>query len=210
MKALLYVLAGIAIVIVLILAPVALFPEAVVGVVDDAMTRFVDRSRLVAELNRSIDLANEGDLDQQVLIALYHVSQGEWRRQEVYEDVLGPKDRKKGEAMMRELIDAGHPEALYGISGAFDEDENAWRKAIYAGSYWAVRELHGRFVKNPCDDTLYALVDTVRTRIEDPTYPWRPSYLPESAREMRDDWKAVLVKDITLLDSVRAETCATD
>lgn len=206
----LYALAGVAIIVVLLLAPVALFPETVLDLVDDIRTRYVERHRYVTELKQSVEAAENGDRDHQYLIASYHLYEGRWWRHEIYEDVLGPQDREKGRAMMRELVASGHPRALYNLSDGIDVDVETWKRALYAGSFQAVRELHGRFVKHPCDDTLYGYVNFMRPRLDDPAYPRRPSYLPEYEREYREREKAILIKDVAVLDSLRAETCVTD
>ena len=200
-------LAAVVVILVLILTPVALFPEAVTDFVDDIRREVVEKSLVVADLERSSRAAENGDLDAKYLIALYNLSPRKWHWDEVYEKAFGPKDDEKGLAMMRELAAAGHPEALY---WEYDQtgDEQAWAEALEAGSQWAVRQVHSRFVNHPCDDSLYAHVNVVRSRLEDPSYPWQYPGVEESQREWRLKWKRTLAIDITTLDSIRAETCA--
>lgn len=205
MKAL-YALAAVVVILVLLLAPVALFPEMAIDFVDDFRTNIIEKSLITADVRRSVEAAGNGDLDAQYLIALYHRSPREWKWHEVYEDAIGPKDSEKGENMMRELAAAGHPEALYWEYDNTDDDE-AWSEALQAGSRRAVGELHMQFVKQPCNDSLYGYVDVMRVRLDDPAYPWQYPKVPESQKKWREKWKATLVEDVARLDSIRAMSC---
>lgn len=209
MKKALYALTAVVVIMVLLLVPIALFPQTVLDFADYIRSDVIDRSLSVAKLKRSIEAAQTGDDDAKYLVALYHLNPREWAWDEVYEDAFGPKERQKGEDMMYDLADAGHPEALYWVYRETG-DEQVWSRALHAGSQNVVREVHQRFMNNPCSDSLYAYVGILRTRLRDPAYPWRWSDGSGEQAAWIRRWKATLAKDVVTLDSVRAETCLSD
>lgn len=200
----LYALSG-SLILVLILA--AFNPGTVVDVYEVAKIRLVEMPRAIEQLNQRMDAAEDGNMVDLHFIAWYHVSSSKWHMPAYYEDVLGPKDREKGVAMMREAAKAGHPEALYYVARVIEDDEEAFMEALRAGSNRAVREVHRQLLEDPCDRAANGTMDVVRERLEDPAYPWISPDTPNEVRDMRDTWRAGFVEDLDTLDSLRTERC---
>lgn len=193
--------------LIVVLALAAFNPGTVVDMYEVAKIRLVEMPRAIEQLNQRMDAAEDGDMAGLHFIAWYHLSPSKWHVPAYYEDVLGPKDREKGAAMMREAAAAGHPEALYYVARVIGDDEEVFREALRAGSSRAVREVHWQLLEDPCDRTANEYMNEVRERLDDPAYPWISPDTPNLAQDMRDKWKAGLLEDLEALDSLRAETC---
>ncbi|NNF04626.1 MAG: hypothetical protein HKN17_09170 [Rhodothermales bacterium] len=196
--------------LVVFLVVAAFNPDSVVNAYEVAKIRLFEMPRAIEDLNQRVHAAEDGDTDELYHLALYHISSSKWHWPAYYSDVLGQKNRPRGEAMMREAAAAGHPDALYALGRTLGVDESAWLVALRSGSSRAIADVYRELLQDPCNESMYGYAGIVREHLDDPTFPWMPESVQEHAIDIRETWRTDFTEFLGRVDAVRSEACPTD
>lgn len=202
----LYALSGSTIAVLLL---AAFNPGTVVDAFEVAKIRLVEMPQAIHQLEERERGAETGRMVDLYHIGMYHISSSEYRWPSYYADVLGDKNRERGMNMLHRAATVGHPEALFMISQFDVAGDDYLEAAIELGSNQALGKLYLDLLEDPCDESAREYLDLARRRMSDPDYPWVHPEAQSTQREMRDSGKEQLRRDLNVIHSVSAESCAT-